>query len=112
MELCLAFYTHSLISEFAREGTRYAMVRGAGCPNTTAPTCEVTAAQVNSYVSALSYPNIAGGTLTVATTYPQGNESVGSTVQVKVTYVFKITMPLVPKNAFTMTSTSKMNIIQ
>lgn len=112
LELCLAFYTHSLISELAREGTRYAMVRGGSCPNTTSPTCKATAAQVNAFVSALTYPSIAGGTMTVATTYSDSTEAVGSTVQVKVTYVFKITMPLVPNNAITMASTSKVYIIQ
>jgi hypothetical protein len=50
--------------------------------------------------------------MSVATTYPNGNEAVGSTVQVKVTYVFPITMPFVPKNSITMTSTSVMYILQ
>lgn len=111
-EVCLAFYSHDLISEFARQGTRYAMVHGASCPTTSNPTCEATATQVNTYVSSLSMPNIAGGTITPATTYPDGNEAVGSRVQVKVTYVFPIKMPFVPTSALTMTSTSVMRIIQ
>jgi hypothetical protein len=112
MQICLAFYTHNLISELAREGTRYAMVRGASCPNSTSPTCEVTASEVNSYVSSIALPNLAGGTMTVATTYPNGNEAVGSTVQVKITYVFPIKMPFVPTPSYTMTSTSVMYILQ
>jgi hypothetical protein len=112
MQLCVAFYSYNLISQVAREGSRYAMVRGASCPNTTNPTCEVTAAQVNSYVSGLGYPNIGGGTLTIATTYPNGNEAVGSPVKVTVTYVLNITMPFVPKNSLTMTSTSQAYIVQ
>jgi Flp pilus assembly protein TadG len=112
MEMCLAFYSYNLISELAREGSRYAMVRGASCPSSSNPTCEVTAAQVNSYVSSLGYPNIGAGTITVATTYPNGNESVGSTVKVQVTYVLRITIPLVPKNALTMSSTSQEYIVQ
>jgi Flp pilus assembly protein TadG len=112
MEICLVFYSYDMISDRAREGTRYAMVRGASCPNTTSPTCEVTASEVNSYVSALAVPNIGGGTITVATTYPDGNESVGSRVQVKVSYVFPIKMPFVPKNSINMSSTSVMYILQ
>ena len=112
MEACLAVYSVDLISELACEGTRYAMVRGAACPNTTSPTCEVTASQVNSYVSAISLPNLARGTITIATTYPDGNEAVGSRVQVKVTYVFPISMPFVPKASSTMSTTSQMYIIQ
>jgi len=112
MEMCLAYYTYDMISEAARDGTRYAMVHGAACPNTTTPTCEATAAQVNTFVSGLGWPDVAGGTMTVATTYPNGNESVGSTVQVKVTYVFPITMPFVPANSLTMTSKSLATIVQ
>lgn len=112
MELCLVFYAYDMISDCAREGTRYAMVRGASCPNTTTPTCEVTAAQVNSYVSALKIPNLGNGTMTVTTTYPDGNEAVGSRVQVKVSYVFPIKMPFVPKNSLNMASTSVMYILQ
>jgi len=113
MELCLMFYTRDMISEVAREGTRYAMVRGGSCPTTSNPTCKATAAQVNAYVNGIGWPNIGGGTMTVNTVYSDPtNESVGSTVQVTVTYVFKITMPFVPTNSITMSSSSKMYIIQ
>jgi Flp pilus assembly protein TadG len=112
MEICLVFYSYDMISDCAREGTRYAMVRGASCPNVTTPTCEVTASQVNSFVSAIKTPNLGNGTMTPVTTYPDGNESVGSRVQVKVTYVFPIKMPFVPKNSLTMSSTSVMYIVQ
>ena len=112
MEVCLVFYSYDLISEAAREGTRYAMYRGASCPNSTTPTCEVTASQVNTYVSGLVWPNLGGGTITPATTYLNGSEAVGSTVQVKVTYVFPIKMPYVPTHSITMASTSVMPILQ
>jgi Flp pilus assembly protein TadG len=112
MEMCLAFYTHEMISEAAREGTRYAMFHGASCPNSTNPTCEATAAQVNAAVSGMGWPNVAGGTMTVATTYPSGNEAVGSLVKVKITYVFAIQMAFVPASSLTMTSTSEAYILQ
>jgi Flp pilus assembly protein TadG len=112
MEMCLAFYSFDMISEAAREGARYAMVHGAGCPNSTNPTCEATATQVNTYVSSLVWPNLAGGTITPNTTYPDGDEAVGHRVQVEVTYSFSVTMPFVPKKTISMTSTSQMKIIQ
>lgn len=121
MEVCLAFYSQDLISELAREGTRYAMVHGASCPTSGNPTCEVTASQVNSYVSGLGLPNIAGGTLTPATKYAasgttsfstSGPETPGSLVQVQITYTFPITMPLLPRSSFTLTSTSVATIVQ
>jgi len=112
MEICLAFYSRDMISESAREGTRYAKYHGASCPTSSNPTCEATATQVNTYVTGLGWPNLAGGTMSVATTYPSGNESVGSLVQVKITYVFPIKMAFVPTSALTMSSTSEAYIVQ
>ena len=120
MELSLAFYSYNMISETAREGSRYAMVHGASCPTSANPTCKATAAQVDAYVLGIGWANVAGGTMTVCTYYnnnacntnPSGSEAVGNPVKVTVTYVFPITMPFVPKNSLTMTSTSQMTIIQ
>jgi Flp pilus assembly protein TadG len=112
MEMCLVFYTYQTISECAREGTRYAMFRGASCTTTAGGSCTATSAQVNGYVSGLVWPNAGGGTMTVATTYPDGNEAVGSRVQVKMTYVFPIYMPFVPTHSLTMASTSLVYIVQ
>jgi Flp pilus assembly protein TadG len=106
MELCLIFYTHHMIAELAREGTRYAAVHGASCPTTSNPTCEATYSQVNSYVSSIKLPNLGGGTLTVTTGYASsgsstftttGCESAGCSVKVTVSYSFPIVMPFVPK---------------
>jgi Flp pilus assembly protein TadG len=112
INICLMLYTFEMCSQSAREGTRYAMVRGASCPSTANPTCEVTAAQVNTYVSGVTWPNVAGGTVTPNTTYPDGNESVGSHVQVVVTYTYHLVLPFVPNKTFTLVSTSKTTIIQ
>jgi len=112
MELCLAFYSRDMISVCAREGTRYAKYHGASCPTASSPTCEATATQVNAYVKGLGWPDLGGGTMSVATTYPNGNEAVGSIVQVKITYVFAIEMPFVPANSLSMSSTSEAYILQ
>jgi Flp pilus assembly protein TadG len=112
MEICLALYSQHMISENAREGARYAMVHGASCKTSSGASCTLTATQVNTFVSGLAWPNVAGGTVTPNTTYPDGDEAVGHHVQVQVTYTFKVTMPLVPKNTLTLTSTSKEPILQ
>jgi Flp pilus assembly protein TadG len=121
MEMCLAFYSHEIISEIAREGARYAMVHGASCPTAATHTCEASNTQVNTWVSGLDTPNIGGGTITVATCFipaaggacsTAGSEAVGNTVQVKVTYTFPIKMPFVPTNSISMSSTSEATIIQ
>ena len=117
MELCMTFYTYDMISESVREGTRYAMLLSSTCTNSSGGSCTATAAQVNSYVSGLGWANLAGGTMTVSTTYKTpaggvGTNIVSNFVVVQITYVFPITMPFVPKNSITLKSTSQMTIIQ
>jgi Flp pilus assembly protein TadG len=112
IEFCMLFYTYEMISEAARQGTRYAMVRGASCPSTATPTCEVNAAAVNTYVSGLKWPNVGGGTVTPNTTYPDGDEAAGHHVQVQVTYTYHVVLPFVPNKSFSLSSTSKVTIIQ
>jgi Flp pilus assembly protein TadG len=117
MELCLVFYSYDMISECAREGSRYAMLLSSTCTNSSGGSCTATAAQVNSYVLGLGWPNLAGGTMSVATSYKTpaggvGTNSVNNCVVVQITYVFAIAMPLVPKNSITLKSTSEMAIIQ
>jgi Flp pilus assembly protein TadG len=120
MEMCLALYSYNLISEAAREGTRYAMFRGASCSTSDGSSCTVTATQVNSYVTALPWPNSAAGTLSAVTTYAAagsstftagGSKATGSLVKVQVTYVFPIHMPFVPNHSLTMVSTSVATIV-
>ncbi len=112
IELCLAFYTHCVVAETAREGTRYAIVRGATCVTASQASCTATASSINTFASGLGWPNLGNGTLSVATTFPDGNQNPGSRVQVKVTYVFPVNLVFVPQNSITMSSTSEMYIVQ
>jgi Flp pilus assembly protein TadG len=116
IQVCLAFYSHNLISELAREGTRYAIVHGASCETSggdscTASTTSSDPSSVDSFVYAAGLPNIAGGALTVTTTYP-GGQAVGQFVSVKVNYAFPYHIPFVPSSTLAMSSTSTMQIIQ
>jgi Flp pilus assembly protein TadG len=112
IEICLAFYSFCMISEYAREGTRYAIVRGATCINASNASCTASSSTISSYVSHISLPNLGGGTVTSTTTFPDGNQNPGSRVQVHVTYVFPVSLPFVPKNSISMGSTSVMYIVQ
>jgi Flp pilus assembly protein TadG len=112
MEICLLFYSQHMISEGARDGARYAMVHGASCTTSTGASCTATASQVNTYISGLAWANVAGGAISPNTTYPDGDEAVGHHVQVVVTYTFNVSMPFVPNKSFTLTSTSKVPILQ
>lgn len=112
IETTLAFYSFNMISEAAREGTRYAMVRGATCTTSANGSCTVTASQVNSYVTGLGWPNLGGGTLTPTTTFPDGNQNPASRVQVTIQYVFPFRVPYVPTRSMSMSATSVAYIIQ
>jgi Flp pilus assembly protein TadG len=113
MQTCLAYYTHEYISELAREGTRYAIVHGPSCETSAGASCAVAAAGINSYVSGLSWPNLAGGTMTPATTYiGVGGDLDGNFVKVTVTYVYPYKIPFFMKSNFNMSSSSVMTIIQ
>lgn len=112
MEACFTIYAKNMITECAREGTRYAMYRGSTCPTSSNPTCMVNAAQVNAYVSSLGWPNLAGGTMTVNTTYSKPTEAPGNYVQVQVNYSMPVKMPFVPVTTFELSSTSRTTILQ
>ena len=112
IELCLVFYSNCLTSELAREGSRYAIVHGATCLTATNASCTSNASAVNSYVSHLGWPNLGGGTIIPATTFPDGNQNPGNRVQVQVTYVFPVNLPFVPPNTLSLKSQSVMYIVQ
>lgn len=112
IEVCIALYTLQMVSEVAREGTRYAMVRGATCQTSNGSSCTATATEVNSYVSAARWPNIGGGTIAANTTFPDGNQNAGSRVQVTVTYVTPFKVPFMSTSPITLSSTSVMSIVQ
>jgi Flp pilus assembly protein TadG len=83
IELCLVFYTYGMIAECAREGSRYASVHGSTCVTSASTSCTLSASSINSYVSGRGFPNLGGGTITVATTFPDGNQVPGSRVKVR-----------------------------
>jgi len=124
-------YVYHFVSGAAREGARYAIVRGstygsAACASTTTFACNATAANVTSFVQAITPPGISTSSLTVTTTWPgtapsgaatacsagSGANSPGCLVQVKVTYPYKFMFPFLPKSTYTITSTSAMVVLQ
>jgi Flp pilus assembly protein TadG len=123
MEMSLALYTYCIVSESAREGTRYAAVRGSSCSSYGgfSSACPVTAAQIQTYVRELNFPGIKPSAMTVSTTwaaYPSGGsctpsascDNPGNLVKVTVSYAFPLTIPFVSNTTITMASTSKMVI--
>jgi Flp pilus assembly protein TadG len=112
MGICLIFYSYNMISESAREGTRYASLHGSTCVTAAQASCTASASSVNTFISGTGGPNLGGGTMTPSTSFPDGNENPGSRVLVTVQYVFPVSLPFVPQNSVSMASTSEMYIVQ
>lgn len=123
IEASFAVYTYHYISEAAREGARYAIVRGSYCTSLT--NCNATAAQIQTYVKNLGYPGInSTANMTVTTTWYSASTSLptswtlcagvcndpGNAVNVKVAYNFPFMIPFVQKSTLALSSTSQMVI--
>jgi Flp pilus assembly protein TadG len=120
MEVSMALYTYHFISDAAREGTRYAIVRGSACTDSD---CPATAAAISTYVTGLGFLN----SMTVTTTWSQGPgptctppsccsstscNNPGNLVQVSVQYQIPLVLPFKSVTNVTMNSTSQMLISQ
>src|ERR1019366_256588 len=64
MKLCLAIYTYHFVSEAAREGSRYAIVRGTSCSG-FGTACPASSGDIKTYVKGLGYPGISTSAMTV-----------------------------------------------
>jgi Flp pilus assembly protein TadG len=124
-ETSSALYSYTYISDAAREGTRYAIVRGSACTGfseCSSTPVGVTSAQVQAYVKSLGYPNIVSNNLTITTTWPTTGSACtpiaspcnnpGNFVKVVVAYKFPLSIPFVPSTTIHMSSTSEMVISQ
>jgi Flp pilus assembly protein TadG len=97
-------WSRNLLANAAKEGTRYASVRGVASGR--AATSDSIATYVKGRMIGLDK-----NTAVVTTTWTPDNKQ-GSTVQVQVSYSFKPVMTMVMKNNITLKSTSKMIIAQ
>jgi Flp pilus assembly protein TadG len=130
LDLSRALYIDHFVSGAAREGARYAMVRGSSfnnvsctTPSTTA--CTATQAAVISYVKSLAPTGVSTANLTVQATWPgtsaNGNNCVsavtpsngpGCIVKVVVTDAFSFAVPYFPAAGLNLSSTSTVAISQ
>jgi Flp pilus assembly protein TadG len=121
METGFALYTYHFIAEAAREGTRYAIVRGSTCTG-FASACPAATSDIQSYVKNLGFPGIDMSKMTVSPTwsaYTSGSpcspgfcNSPGNLITVTVNYNFPLSIPFVPAQTIALSSTSAMIISQ
>lgn len=120
-------YTYAFVANTAREGARWAMVRGSlSCTNApNLASCNATPAQIQSYVQTLSVGLTDSSKLTINTSsssvWPgctpiaargSPTNGPGCVVAVQVSYPFKFILPYLPGPTYTMTNTSQMIITQ
>src|SRR5271166_1056812 len=88
IQVSLALYSYHSVSEAAREGTRYAIVRGSSCSGFTSA-CPAAASDVQTYIRGNGFAGLTSTSITVTTTWPTNNNP-GSVVSVTVSYPFSL----------------------
>ncbi len=131
METAFALYSYFFLAEAAREGARYAIVRGstagggAACASYSSSNCQASAANIESYIQNLGFPGISASNMTVPapawSAYASGSpcpsspnpcNSPGNLVTVTVRYNFPLAVPFIPAHTFSMSSSASMIISQ
>jgi Flp pilus assembly protein TadG len=134
-DFSLACYAYHYVSDAAREGSRFAIVRGSDCSTYSSTTpCPAAASDIASYVQNFGYPGIDTTQMAVnvqtckptTTTDSNGNpvtswptcssgttyNDPGDQVQVTVSYPFLVSVPFWKSESLTISSQSSMVISQ
>jgi Flp pilus assembly protein TadG len=122
IEIGLALYAYNVVSEAAREGTRFAIVRGSACTS-FASACPASKSDIQDYVQYLGYPGIDPSRMTVNTTWSVTNAGTtcspspscnnpGNQVQVQVTYKLPLVLPFLSSQTLSVSNTAQMVISQ
>ncbi|HEY6327507.1 MAG TPA: TadE/TadG family type IV pilus assembly protein [Candidatus Cybelea sp.] len=111
-----AMYTYAFVAQIAREGARWAIVRGAQC--TQLDHCNAQSSDVQTYVQSLSEGATNPAGIHAIATWPScpagatSTNEPGCTVSVNVTYTFAFIAPFVSHLTMQLSSTSQMVISQ
>jgi Flp pilus assembly protein TadG len=124
MVFSLLMFDYHTVASMARQGARWAMVRGATCTQSGEvgeANCPATEAEIQTYVQGLSLGNMTPSSVTVTPAWAAengcsgyaNNNGPGCQVAITVSYPFTLSLPLVrlPPN-ITLSSTSTMIISQ
>ncbi|HEY6326354.1 MAG TPA: TadE/TadG family type IV pilus assembly protein [Candidatus Cybelea sp.] len=110
MDFARALYTYSFVANAARQGARWAIVRGSQC--TQLDHCNAKSSDVQTYVQSLSEGAMKASNITANLGFPacSGSNAPGCVAEVTVQYPFTFVAPFVSKLTLTMSSTSEMLI--
>jgi hypothetical protein len=124
LQAAMMLYTYHYVAYAARQGSRYAMVRGSACdPSGGMDSCpSATGSQIQTHIRGLNFSGFDSSQLNVNVTWaagPQGGacntgacNDPGDQVKVTATYPFNLSIPFVPAATINMSSTSEMVIAQ
>ena len=117
-----AMYTYGFVAQIAREGARWAIVRGSlSCTNSgnNLPGCNANGTAIQSYVQSLSEGATNASQISVGTLQysncpgSSSGNAPGCTLSLTVSYPFKfLSLGFLPKSTILMSSTSQMVISQ
>jgi len=108
-----ALYTYEFVAQLAREGARWAMVRGSSCSQLAY--CNPSNAQIQTYLQSQSAgvtdpSDISAQVLYSSCPYGASNDDPGCVAEVTVSYPFSFIAPFVSQAQIRMSSTSEMVI--
>jgi Flp pilus assembly protein TadG len=113
MDFGRALYTYGFVANAAREGARWAIVRGSEC--TQLDHCSASSADLQTYVQSLSEGAMKASSIGATLTFPSASctspdNAPGCVAKVTVTYPFTFIAPFVSNVTMPMSSTSEMVI--
>ena len=92
LECCMMAYTYAGLEDAAREGVRYASIHGtdsASCSGPSSGCADSTAANIVSEVTAYANGFVGNlGSMVVTVSYPDGESTAASRVQVAIAYTY------------------------
>lgn len=118
-----ALYTYSFVAQLAREGSRWAIVRGSTCTVLDHCPAQSGTTDIQPYIQGLSEGATTASSIHAFLSFPSsagcasgasgsGTNAPGCVASVTVSYPFSFMLPFLPKGLFTMSSTSQMVISQ
>ena len=122
LEFGRVLYIYHTVSNAARLGSRWAIVRGGSSCTSSVDHCSASQSDISAYVLS-QVPMLDSGTMTVTAQWNGSNDpssacsgtgtnAAGHLVCVTVSYPFNFALPFVSKTALTIASTSSMVISQ
>jgi Flp pilus assembly protein TadG len=118
IEFGRVMYSYAFVAQLARQGARWAIVRGSQC--TVLDNCNAQSSQVQTYVDSLTYGATNNSDMTVTATWPETDcppnagvdNAPGCLVVVNVSYKFPFIAPFISQAKLVLSSTSQMVISQ